>query len=109
MRLAFPFELPRRQIPCYLDYYRGSRIISRLGRILQTEEPLPGAAVACREALSFVGGKAGMVEVVQDVQGGLAGAAAAEEVFELSVRAACRREHRCGAPSRRKESSRDPA
>ncbi len=48
-------------------------------------EPLPGGAVSCRHALSFVGGKAGMVKAVEDVDGGLGEAAGGEQVFDHMV------------------------
>jgi hypothetical protein len=36
-------------------------------------ESLPSGAVVCRDAISLVGGKAGMVEAVEEVDGGLRG------------------------------------
>jgi hypothetical protein len=48
-------------------------------------EPFAGGAVACDHTLSLVGGKAGMVKAVQNVQGGLADPAAGEEVCEQVV------------------------
>jgi len=41
-------------------------------------EPFSGGTVACTDALSLVGGKAGAMKAVQDVQGGLADPAAGE-------------------------------
>lgn len=48
-------------------------------------EPFAGDAVACDHTLSLIGGKAGMVKVVQNVQGGLANAAAGQKVCEQVV------------------------
>jgi hypothetical protein len=48
-------------------------------------EPFAGGAVACRDALSLVGGKAGMVKAVEDVDGGLADLAGGEQVFDHMV------------------------
>jgi len=41
-------------------------------------EAFPSGAVVCRDAISLVGGKAGMVEAVEDVDGGLADAVGGE-------------------------------
>jgi len=65
---------------------RGARIISddagvlivmeageRKGGVNEIgSEPFAGGAVACGNAFSLVGGKAGMVKAVEDVDGGLA-------------------------------------
>ena len=49
-------------------------------------EPFPsGGAVVCRDALSLVGGKAGMVKAVEDVDGGLADSSGGEQVFDNMV------------------------
>ena len=48
-------------------------------------QPFAGGAVACDHTRSLVGGKAGMVKAVQNVQGGLADPAAGEEVGEQVV------------------------
>ena len=58
----------------------------RKGRINQVGcEPFAGGAVACRDALSLVGGKAGMVKAVEDVAGGLVDSAAGEHVLDHMV------------------------
>jgi hypothetical protein len=44
-------------------------------------EPFPRGAVACRDAFSLVGGKAGMVKAVEDVDGGLPDSTGGEQVF----------------------------
>jgi hypothetical protein len=49
-------------------------------------EPFPGCAVDSRDAFSLVGGKAGVVEAVEDVDGGLADSAGGEQVFNHSER-----------------------
>ena len=48
-------------------------------------EPFPGCAVGGRDAFSLVGGKAGMVKAVEDVDGGLADSAGGEQVFNDMV------------------------
>jgi len=48
-------------------------------------EAFAGRAVARGDALPLVGGKAGMVKAVQDVQGGLADSVAGEEVLQRMV------------------------
>jgi hypothetical protein len=48
-------------------------------------EAFTGGAVARGNAFSLVGGKAGMVKAVEDVDGGLAEAAGGEQVFNDMV------------------------
>ena len=74
---------------------RGARIISdgsgvsivmeageREGGVNQVgSKPFAGGAVARGNAFSLVGGEAGMVKAVEDVDGGLAEAAGGEQVF----------------------------
>jgi len=78
---------------------RGARIISegsgvsivmeageREGGVNQVgSEAFTGGAVARGNAFSLVGGKAGMVKAVEDVDGGLAEAAGGEQVFNDMV------------------------
>jgi hypothetical protein len=48
-------------------------------------EAFPGGAVGGRNAFSLVGGKSGMVEAVENIDGGLADTAGGEEVFNHMV------------------------
>ncbi len=48
-------------------------------------EPFASGAVVSRDAFSLVGGKAGMVKAVEDVDGGLADSAAGEEILNHMV------------------------
>jgi len=48
-------------------------------------EPFPGSAIGGRDAISLVGGKAGMVEAVKDIDGGLADTVGGEQVFNHMV------------------------
>jgi len=78
---------------------RGARIISddagvsiimeageRKGGVNEVgSEPFPGRAVERRDAFSLVGGKSGMVEAVEDIDGGLADSAGGEQVFNHMV------------------------
>ena len=58
----------------------------RKGRVNQIGcEAFAGGAVFGRHALAFVGGKAGMVKAVEDLNGGLADAAGGEQVFDDMV------------------------